>query len=579
MALENADTGAPRNPGGAKRDDFADFPRDQYGRPKIIRAELNPATGRWEVPRDAEGKLIKELIAVTRASTLGGAIEYQGGLHRWKSAVVAWGIARSRTLAKRARAVASYSRREDKDELYEIVDKAQAFAESDQAANHGTALHSVFRRIAEGETVDDLVASGAIDEEDLPACRAFAEAIEPWVVVFAERRVVCDEAQAAGKYDIVVTPRRPMPVTDAKGAVIAVIMPGDLVAVDNKTSSSADYFGEKFAVQLWVYANGRDYDPETGERTEVGVRKDWALILHIPSGSDEGTVAQWHWVNLELGGKLVKVARDVLEGRKLGKRAIVKADLDAEIPDEFLVRTAGIRAGTESVVALGEELADPETIAAMAEITGMSELDVEAQLAAEVAQLGKPECRCVTPTCPECLHIPGCVDAEDPVAWCEHEAGEQCPPGRPCRQRAHFPARCPGSGKTYAPELDPALVADVAEGEAAVAAGDVHDVETLGRPLGDADDHVRDAELAQTLAQRLQGAAALEATRSDRDRVRAYLVRQLPKAATLERLTDLWRRARKAGHWDRPDAELDPLFAARGAELKAAQARALEPAG
>jgi hypothetical protein len=539
MALENADTGGGRNPAGRRNDDFADFPRDGHGRPKIIRAVFCEETGQWLVPKDADGKPIKELVPFTRSSTLGGAIEYQGGLHRWKSAVVAWGIARSRTLAKRARAVATFSRREDKDELYEIVDKAQAFAESDQAANHGTALHSVFRRIAEGETLEHLVGSGAIDEEDVPACEAFADAITRFVVVFAERRVVCDEAQTAGKYDIIVSPRRPMPVTDKAGKVVAVIMPGDMICVDNKTSSSADYFGEKFTVQLWTYANGRDYDQETGERTEVGVRKDWALILHIPSNAPEGTVATWHWVDLSIGEHLVKVARSVLEGRKLGKAAITVADLDAEIPEEFLVSAQGNERA---------ELAGPTAQAYAKELAGR-------EVVPGTVIGPKAVCRCVPLTCDECLHIPGCVDAEDPVAWCEHDAedaerGHLCPPERPCRQRAHFPARCPGSGKTYAP---PAADAEAADPELVAA----------------------EAE-PPSLARSLQDAAARTAEQSSRERARAYLVRKLTpgpdgryKLRSRAELVDLWRRARKAGYWDKPDAELDPLFAQAGAAYPA----------
>jgi len=350
MAIEAAETTAPSNPGGKRNDPFADFPRDQHKRPKIIRAVFCEETGEWLVPKDGDGKPIKELVPFTRASTLGGAIEYQGGLHRWKAAVVAWAIARHRTLAKRARAIAGYSRRDDKDELYEIIDQADTWAESNSKANHGTALHSLFRRIAEGATVEDLIADGTLnpaepdDVADIAACQAFADAITRWTVVWAERRVVCDEAQAAGKYDLIVTPKRPMPVTDKDGNVVDVIMPGDLVVVDNKTSGSADFFGEKFTVQLWIYANGRDYDKETGARTEVGVRKDWALILHIPS-DEETVVATWHWVDLTAGEKLVKIARDVMEGRKIGKRSITVADLDAEIPAELLERVERERAG------------------------------------------------------------------------------------------------------------------------------------------------------------------------------------------------------------------------------------------
>jgi hypothetical protein len=510
------------------------------------------------VPRDPEGNLIKELVPFTRASTLGGAIEYQGGLHRWKAAVVAWAIARHRTLAKRARAIAGYSRRDDKDELYEIIDQADTWAESNSKANHGTALHSLFRRIAEGATVADLIADATLnpaeedDRADIAACEAFADAITRWTVVWAERRVVCDEAQAAGKYDLIVTPRRPMPVTDADGKVVDVIMPGDMVVVDNKTSGTADYFGEKFAVQLWIYANGRDYDRETGERTEVGVRKDWALILHIPS-DDESVVATWHWVDLSAGERLVKIARDVMEGRKMGKRAIRRADLDAEIPPELLARAQSVQAGGESVVALGKEL-EPEAPAAVR------------------------VCRCVTPTCPECLHIPGCVDADDPRAWCECEDDETCT--GPCRQHAHFPAKCPGSGKTYAPPAETtearfrreeAQRLAVKKAKEEVMAEQAAERDALPGELADRADALieaaeRDAlsqpeEAAETLAQRLQKAAAANAAVPDAERARAYLIAQLEKATTEATIVDLWKRASKKGYWARDDAELNALGA------------------
>lgn len=344
MTLDNAEDGAPGNPAGKRLDEFADFPRGRGGRPKIIRAERQP-DGSWRVPTGVDGKPIHELVPFVRASSLGNAIEFQGGLELWKAAVAVWGVVRSRTLGKRARAIDGYSRPDQKSELYEIVKKAQAFAESDQQANHGTALHSIFQRIAEGETVEQLIAAGALDTDDVPAAQAFADAITRFEVIWCERRVVCDEAQAAGKYDLIVSPRRPMPVTDDAGEVVDVIHPGEMIAVDNKTASSDKFFGEKFTVQLWVYANGRDYDKTTGERTEVGVNKRWALILHIPSGTGVGEngeptgepgSATWHWVDLSIGEKLVRVAHDVLEGRKLGKAAITAADLDAEIPAELL---------------------------------------------------------------------------------------------------------------------------------------------------------------------------------------------------------------------------------------------------
>jgi hypothetical protein len=400
MAVQNADGHAPSNPGGPRRDDFEDFPRGRGGRPKIIRAEWNEQVRQWLVPRDIHGKPVLELVEMTRASTLGGALERQTGLERWKAAVAMWGVVRSRTLAKRVRAVDGYSRPDQKTELYEVLDKAKAYAESDSAANHGTALHSLFQRIAEGETVEELVERGATDEEDVPALVAFADALSRWDVLYCERRVVCDEAQAAGKYDLIVTARRPMPVTDKAGRVIDVILPGERIVVDNKTSGSADYFGEKFTVQLWVYAHGRDYNKETGERTEVGCSKRWALILHVPSGtgldeegkpSAEGGIAEWHWVDLSIGEKLVRDARDVLEDRKLGKAAIVKADLDAEIPPELLqARFREVASGIDVTVPLHVAADADQALHEQLQEDAARDAELDAELAEELAPQAGP---------------------------------------------------------------------------------------------------------------------------------------------------------------------------------------------
>jgi hypothetical protein len=369
--IENADGGLPRNPTGRKRDDFEDFPRDRHKRPLIIRAERQP-DGTWAVPTDAHGGLIKEMVPFTRSSTLGGAIEYQAGLARWKTAVALWGFARSRggALGKKVRAIPGYETREQKDQLYEIIDQAMGIAEDTAAADWGTALHAVFERLALG-----LMSMDEVDEDDRGAALAFLAAISRFRVVSTETRVVCDEALTAGKYDYVVETTRPMPVIGRTGQVLDVLPAGTRIVVDAKTSGSADYFGEKFTVQLWTYAHGRFYDKETGQRTETGVNRRWALILWIARGGDE---AVWHWVDLSVGDRLVQTARDVLEGRKIGKKAIWEANLDADVPADWVPPVAlpasGLAAGpaerlrqlTEAGTAILAQLAgrDPEDVIA-----------------------------------------------------------------------------------------------------------------------------------------------------------------------------------------------------------------------
>jgi len=554
MAVQNIDSRAPANPGGAKRDDFEDFPRDRWKRPKIIRAEL--VGGRWVVPRDINGQPVHELVPYTRASTLGGALEYQAGLHRWKSAVAVYGVVKSRTLAKRARALDGYSRRDQKDELYEIVDRAQTFAESDQAANHGTALHSLFQRIAEGESVDDLVAAGAVDDEDVPALVAFADALSRWDVLYCERRVVCDEAMAAGKYDLIVTARRPMPVTDKAGKVIDVILPGERIVVDNKTSSSADYFGEKFTVQLWIYAHGRDYDKETGERTEVGCSKRWALILHVPSGTDETTAtAEWHWVDLSIGEKLVRDARDVLEDRRLGKAAIVKADLDAEIPPELLeARMREVADGLDPDV--------PMHVAAEADqaLTEAIPYDVpEVSRLAAIVDSGDQQALMAE------FGLPDDVPADPPhiteEEYQRQQAGDQAFRDRLASddlaaEQGHAPG-CAGNhpviaGATCPDPYLPLTGEQIIMHEPLV--GEAEPITHVGVAASATSNGTTSIPIREDLAEHLQRTAVID-----------RLLREVGRAATIADLLDLFRRADSAGY---VDDDVKAQFTARRLQLE-----------
>jgi len=575
MAVQNIDSRAPANPGGARRDDFEDFPRDRWKRPKIIRAELR--NGRWVVPRDVHGQPVHELVPYTRASTLGGALEYQAGLHRWKAAVSIYGVVRSRTLAKRARALDGYSRPDQKSELYEVYDKALAFAESDSAANHGISLHSLFQRIAEGESVDDLVAAGAVDDEDVPALVAFADALSRWDVLYCERRVVCDEAMAAGKYDLIVTARRPMPVTDKAGRVVDVILPGERIVVDNKTSSSADYFGEKFTVQLWIYAHGRDYNKETGERTEVGASKRWALILHIPSGTGldeqgkpnaEGGVAEWHWVDLSIGEKLVRDARDVLEDRKLGGAAIVRADLDAEIPPELLERRMReVADGLDSDVPM--HIAADADQALTGQMFGRPAIDEsgESLTTDEICEHHGPHPGTVD--CVHCIYVGADDLGEQPHYVTEEEyqrqqAGEALDhSGDPNTWVDAGPVHTPGCDGNH-PIIDGMTCPDpyLPPGEVTI---------ELASPNGAHMTAELAAQYRKVLAERPMPSTGAPPVREDlaehlqRAATINVLLRKVEQAATIADLLDLFRRADGAGY---VDDDVKAQFTARRLQLE-----------
>jgi len=95
-----------------------------------------------------------------------------------------------------------------------------------------------------------------------------------------------------------------------------------------KTSSTSDYFGIKFSVQLAEYAHGTPFDVEKYARTSwstligidenrgvavTGPHPQWGLIIHIPTGNPNG--AGLHWVDVEAGRELSELALTVRRQR------------------------------------------------------------------------------------------------------------------------------------------------------------------------------------------------------------------------------------------------------------------------
>lgn len=323
--LDNAER-LPSNPIG-KRNVDAEIPRDvdrdQYDRPKLVRAELQP-DGTWLVPsyppgpESHAGCPIIELEGFTRASTLGNALEDATGLNRWRGGMVVFGMSRRKDLVLAAQAVpGTEDKKLHRRPLYEIADKALEAAEASSAATVGTALHALTEQADQGTLAVDI-------GEYQPVLDIYLERMTGWKVVRSETFVVSDYFHAAGTFDRLITPLEPMALVDKMtGEIITVIMPGDLVVVDLKTSTIADYFGAKFFAQLAVYVTGQLYDrdpesPTYGARTPLGQRTDFALILHIPQGGDADgePVADWHWLDMRVGMALAQLACVNLETRK-----------------------------------------------------------------------------------------------------------------------------------------------------------------------------------------------------------------------------------------------------------------------
>ena len=111
-----------------------EIPRDRWGRPLIT-----PVDGGKPIP-------------YTRVSTLAKALDDKTALTDWKCRQIAIGLAARPDLVTKTKACG-----DDKRALKEVVQEALSAAQSDRAANVGTALHAFTEKIDAGAAPENLV--------------------------------------------------------------------------------------------------------------------------------------------------------------------------------------------------------------------------------------------------------------------------------------------------------------------------------------------------------------------------------------------------------------------------------------
>jgi hypothetical protein len=303
---------APANPTARTADDFADYPRDQWDRPLIV--QLNPDGTPVMIWDKQDQKYVPLMLPYTRSSRAGSVLEYEGALnsHKLRTAVI--GLTLREDLYYLAKSIPEPGGRGRSDMDKNVIKPAQAASGADTAKIMGTAVHSFAEKLDRKEPVPALGPyQGTLD--------AYAVLTRGWRWHGIECRLISDRFRMAGKADRIGSPPGFMVAPDG-----TIITPDDRLVLDLKTSSSDRYFGVKFAVQLCVYAWGDLYDLETWERTPTGARRDWALVIHVPSGGNSGAL---HWVNLKRGAELVALAREVLDAQ--GERGLVTKIADGAI--------------------------------------------------------------------------------------------------------------------------------------------------------------------------------------------------------------------------------------------------------
>ncbi len=242
--------------------DTYDVPRDRWGRPVIK-------------PENGEGKG----SAYTRCTTYVGCLEDTFNLSKWQQRMVALGLAARPDLLL---SVSAHS--DDKQQLNTLCDEAREAAGSSAAATTGTALHRICERLDRGEDVVVPEAARA----DIESYRAVTAGIR-WTLI--ERITVHDGLKVAG------TPDR------------IGVAPGETTAkVWDVKTGGLDFGLGKIAMQMAMYAHSRAYDPATGQRTDLDVDLERAVIIHLPAGKGDCRLVE---VDIAAGWEAVQLAAQV----------------------------------------------------------------------------------------------------------------------------------------------------------------------------------------------------------------------------------------------------------------------------
>lgn len=275
-----------------------------FGRPEFERGKFG-----WAKIAQPDGG--EELYR--RATTVAGYMEDKEGLITWKSAMAAFGFARSKSLLS-ALSVLDWAA--DKPKVKDLVARAQSLGGSDEAADLGTAFHRVIERYVAGETIDyDTLPEGFGDALD-----AFIQFKKDFglTVEASELTVVDDAHQIAGTADAVFS------FAEDVETPFGTIPAGTGVIGDFKTGSVSDLSGLKMGQQLSIYSHADPYHAGTGQRTDWPVEIDPNIGLILKIDLDNGAVVPW-WLDLETAYQWIELSLTVASTRTAAKKAIAQA--------------------------------------------------------------------------------------------------------------------------------------------------------------------------------------------------------------------------------------------------------------
>lgn len=252
----------------------------------------------------------------TRATTFAKSISDTFTLSAWSQRMVAKGLGLRPDLVVAAAA----ARVDDKATLDGIVDQAKDAAAARASANVGTAVHTLTEE-------DD---RGALDLDKVPA--PYGDDVRAWRAALAahnlrtdpgyiERSVLNTRWNIAGSFD------RLFQLPD-----------GTWVVGDLKTGRNLQYGWNEIAIQLVIYALADaiyDWGRDVFLPMPEGLRKDYALVVHLPAGSGQAEVYR---VQLDpaavMAGDLCAQVRKWRSERNLAELLTV-VDNGGTHPDDF----------------------------------------------------------------------------------------------------------------------------------------------------------------------------------------------------------------------------------------------------
>ena len=292
-----------------------------FGRPEFERGKFG-----WAKIAQPDGG--EELYR--RATTVAGYMEDKEGLIGWKSAMAAFGFAKSKSLLS---ALSVLDWKNDKDKVKDIVSRAQSLGGADDAADLGTAFHRVIERHVAGEVIDyDTLPDGFGDALD-----AFIQFSKDFglTVAASELTVVDDAHQIAGTADAVFAFDED--ITTPFGKLEA----GVGVIGDFKTGSVSELSGMKMSQQLSIYSHADPYHAGKGIRTEwpCSINSDIGLVLKVDL--DSGVIVPW-WLDLKAAYEWIELSLKVAATRTKARKAIKQAAVATS-------KGTNVKAGTEKL--------------------------------------------------------------------------------------------------------------------------------------------------------------------------------------------------------------------------------------